>query len=220
MYFDEPEGAMGFFDIFRRRPPIRDLAALADFLDSQAAFLAQKGIFEYSRARGGPHGNTLLREKAFQEAVETSRWQAYPLALAMIGETLEGALRPAAGAAEPAMRDGVFAQVMAVFDRHPVPATLGDAAWRGARDALWQRLQGAMLHPAKPVKDVVEPYAEAYLELMPIHERLRGRDFQALRNYLQVTLVNIHREFTERADMAALVPALARTGEAARIGSG
>jgi hypothetical protein len=116
---------MGFFDIFKRRPPIRDLGALCDFIDAQAAFLAQKGIFEYSRARAGPHGNTLLREKAFQEAVEVSRWQAYPLALAMVGEVLEGALRPAATGAEPAVHEGLFAQVLSVFDRHPSPPALG-----------------------------------------------------------------------------------------------
>jgi hypothetical protein len=211
---------MGFFDIFRRHKPIRGLGALADFIDAQAAFLAQKGIFEYSRARAGPHGNTLLREKAFQQAVEKARWEAYPLALAMIGEMLEGAMRPAAGEAQAKVRDGLVAQVLSVLDRHPVPAALGDDAWREARSVLRQRLQRTALHAPKPVKDVVEPFAEAYLALMPIHEQLRGRDFPALRNYLKVTLVNIHREFTERADVPALVGELARVGETAPAGSG
>jgi hypothetical protein len=42
---------MGFFDLFRRAEPIADRKAFMDFLDTQAAFLAQKGMFEYSRAR-------------------------------------------------------------------------------------------------------------------------------------------------------------------------
>ena len=45
------EGLLGFFDFFRRPPPIRDAAALADFIDQNSAFVAQKGIYEYSRAR-------------------------------------------------------------------------------------------------------------------------------------------------------------------------
>ena len=38
---------MGLFDIFfRRKPPIRDAAAVAAFVDENAAFLMQKGIYE------------------------------------------------------------------------------------------------------------------------------------------------------------------------------
>jgi hypothetical protein len=43
---------------------------------------------------------------------------------------------------------------------------------------------------------------------MPIHEKLRGRDFPTTRNYLRVTLCNIHDEFTKRMDAAALAVAL------------
>ena len=45
---------MGLFDYFRRKPPIRDVQSLADFIDERAAFLVQKAIYEYSRARAGP----------------------------------------------------------------------------------------------------------------------------------------------------------------------
>jgi hypothetical protein len=208
---------MGFFDVFRRRPALRDAASLADFLDQQAAFLAQRGIYEYSRARAGPHGNTLLREPIFQAAVEKSRWEAYPLALAMVGEMAEGVLRPHAGAAADAIRSGITAQALAVFDRYPAPPSLGEDAWRAARAALVQRLQGIAMHPPKPVKDIIEPFAEPYLNLMPIHEKLRGRDFPALRNYLKVALINMHEEFLRRAEVAALVSDLARIGEIARL---
>jgi hypothetical protein len=43
---------------------------------------------------------------------------------------------------------------------------------------------------------------------MPIHEKLRARDFPTIRNYLKVTLCNIHDEFTRRMDGPALVAAL------------
>jgi hypothetical protein len=50
---------MALLDIFRfrRRPPIHDLDELALFIDENAAFLVQKGIYEYSRARAG-HSNS------------------------------------------------------------------------------------------------------------------------------------------------------------------
>src|SRR5690349_10785695 len=96
---------MGFFDLFKRKVPIREPQDLADFIDEQAAFLIQKGIYDYSRARAGPHANKILAEPDFVKAVETSRWRAYPLGLAMIGEMVEGVLRPHAGEDKRAFAD-------------------------------------------------------------------------------------------------------------------
>ena len=48
--------------LFRPRPPIRDREALADFIDSQSAFIVQKGIYEYSRARAGHYAKVLFAE--------------------------------------------------------------------------------------------------------------------------------------------------------------
>ena len=91
--------------LFWRRPPIADLNALADFIDEQSAFLVQKGIYEYSRARAGHYAKVLFAEQEFLDAVERSRWSAYPLGLAMVGELVEGVLRPLAGADQaPAAR--------------------------------------------------------------------------------------------------------------------
>src|SRR5215211_2914218 len=85
---------MGLFDrFFRRKPPIRDITGLAEFIDQNAAFLMQKGIYEYSRARAGHYAKVLLREPEFQAAVEVSRWRAFPLGLAMVAEMVEGVLR-------------------------------------------------------------------------------------------------------------------------------
>ena len=39
---------------------------------------------------------------------------------------------------------------------------------------------------------------------MPIHEKLRGRDFPTTHNYLKVTMCNIHDELTRRMDEPAL----------------
>ena len=44
--------------------------------------------------------------------------------------------------------------------------------------------------------------------MMPIHEKLRGRDFPTTRNYLRIALCNIHDELAKRLDAPALVEAL------------
>jgi hypothetical protein len=57
--------------------------------------------------------------------------------------------------------------------------------------------------------DIPEQWAQAYFDLMPIHEKLRGRDFPTTRNYLRVTLCNIHAELVERLDLPAVTASLA-----------
>ena len=71
-----------------------------------------------------------------------------------------------------------------------------------------RRLDLIGLHPPKPVKDMPVPLAEAYFDLMPIHEKLRAPDFLAISNYLRVSLINIHDELIERLDVPAVVQSL------------
>jgi hypothetical protein len=88
---------MGFLDYFRRPPPISDLDGLADFIDRQSAFLVQKGIYEFARARAGHYAKVLFSDPGFHEAAEIARWRAFPLGLAMVSEVVEGILRPYSG---------------------------------------------------------------------------------------------------------------------------
>src|SRR2546426_4707038 len=202
-----PEGPLGLLNLFGGRAPIRDLPALADFIDQQAAFLMQKGIYEYSRARAGHYAKVLFREQGFLEAVEQSRWRAYPLGLAMVAELVEGVLRPY-GVERHRQLDALNRIVLSVFDRYPVPAALGEQAWSEARTELARRLQLIGLHAPKRAFDICEPWTDTYFNLMPIHEKLRGSDYPTIRNYLRVTLCNIHDEFTKRLDAPAVAAAL------------
>jgi hypothetical protein len=201
--------AMKLFEkLFRPRPPIRDREALADFIDAQSAFIVQKGIYEYSRARAGHYSKVLFAEEGFARSVERARWQAFPLGLSMVGETVDVVLRPHAGDERRAVLDQIIAVVLSVFDRYPVPPSIGEAAWQEARRELAHRLDLAGGHAPKRVMDIPEPLAESYFAMMPIHEKLRGRDFQTTRNYLRVSLCNIHDELADRIDAAAVIGAL------------
>jgi hypothetical protein len=195
---------MGLLDFFRRKPPIRDAAAVARFVDENAAFLMQKGIYEYSRARAGHYSKVLFGEPDFQAAVEVARWRAYPLGLAVVAEAVEGALHERIGGERGEILRTLSDQVLAGFDRYPVPAALGTDEWRNLRAELARRLQLIGLHPPKRIIDIPEQWTQAYFDLMPIHEKLRGRDFPTTRNYLRAQLCNIHEEFVKRLDQSAL----------------
>ncbi|MBM3531189.1 MAG: hypothetical protein FJX62_24205 [Alphaproteobacteria bacterium] len=191
--------------LFRRRPPrIADRAALAEFIDRNAAFLVQKGIYEYARARAGHFSKVMFGEAGFQEAVEISRWRAYPLGLAMVGELAEGMLRPAWGDDRIVQREAFLATVMSIFDRYPVPTVLGETVWAELRAELARRLHQVGLHAPKRAIDIPEIYAQEYFDLFPIHAKLRSAEFGTTRNYLRITMANIFDELEKRLDVAAV----------------
>ena len=195
-----------------RRPPVNDAKTLADFIDAQAAFLVQKGIYEYSRARAGHYSKVLFKEQEFIGAVDKSRWLAYPIGLAMVGELVEGVLRPLAGGNGDRQRDALRDLILSVFDRYPVPEALDAGTWSEARVELARRLQLVGLHPPKRAFEIADPFVKAYFDLLPINESLRRSEFPTIHAYLKVTLCNVHDDLTKRMDGPSLVAALLGTG--------
>lgn len=190
--------------LFWRKPPIADPDALATFIDERAAFLVQKGIYEYSRARAGHYAKVMFSERTFLDAVERSRWSSYPIGLAMVGEVAEGILRPHAGPDHARQRERLNALVLDIFDSYERPEVITATAWSNARQELARRLDLVGLHPPKRVMDVPEPYTKIYFNLMPIHPDLRATDYGTTRNYLRIVLCNVHDELETRMDAAAV----------------
>jgi hypothetical protein len=188
---------------------------LIDFLDARASFLAQKSVFDYARGRSGPHFTAMVKEHVFAQAVDEARWRNYPIALAMVAEMIYGVMLPATGQGTQLARALREASLEA-FDRHPTPAIIGAQPWLEARSTLSQRVDGVALHPPKHVKDVPLQFAQTFYDNMPIHEQVRGRDFELIRNHLRVNLLNTHRDFNRAADLPAIAADLRRSlGEAA-----
>lgn len=190
--------------VIRPWPRIESVEQLARFIDEQSSFVTQKGIYEYSRARAGHYAKVLFGEPEFIEAVDRARWRAYPIGLAIVAELVEGVLRPQAGNDHLRQLAGLRQLVLSVFDRYPVPAMLTAGEWQAARRELERRLDHIGLHPPKRAMDIPEPFAEAYFNAMPIHKKLRASDAPTIRNYLRVTMCNVHDELTRRVDASAV----------------
>jgi hypothetical protein len=193
---------MSLLGFFRRRPPIRDVDQLATFIDEQAAYLVQRYIFDYTHARAGPYSRSLLTQREFMAGLDVSRWSAYPLGLAMVGEMVQGVLEPHAGGDRHNVLAPLSALILGIFDRHGVPAALDVEAWRAARRELALKLEQVGLHPPKRVIDIPEPYAERYFGMMPFDKELLTHDVPTTRNYLRLNLTNIRDELVKRMDAA------------------
>jgi hypothetical protein len=199
---------MALFGFFRRRPKIREVADLADFIEAQSAYLVQRYIYDYTNARVGPYSKSLWAQPEFAEAVERARWRAFPLGLAMIGEMVEGVLQPHFGDQRGVSLESVSRLVLEVFDRHQVPAALGADVWRACREELARRLDQIGMHPPKTVADIPEPYVERYFGLMPFDKSLLSKDEPTTRAYLRLNLINIRDELVKRMDAADMATRL------------
>lgn len=194
--------------LLRRPPPIDSSAALADFMDRHAAFLAQKSIVEFCRVRAGIYWQKLFTEAEFQAALGQSRWTAYPACFAMMAEMVEGALRPHAGPQIAPLRSGLEALAQDVFARYPVPDGADGDFWQQAGQLVAERLQIAQSRPPRPVSKLPNPLARRVFEAVPIHPSIITNDYDYIFNFLRMNLLRAHEDFENQADMPALVEAI------------
>jgi hypothetical protein len=198
---------MALFDIFRRRTII-DVATLGTFIDEQSTLLAEQTVQDYTSLRAGPDAKAVLGDAAFRTTLEQARWEAYPLALTMVGEVASGVLCSRAAPNEQAVMAGLLKLVLDVFDRKGVPKGVDDAAWSATRHEVSTSVGELANRPEKPITGIVDAFAGQFLALMPLHAKLGGDDFPALRNALATTLGDIRDKLVGRADLRAVAAAL------------
>lgn len=191
--------------LFASKPPIRDTRDLADFIDESAAFLVQKGIYDYARARSGHYAKVMLSDEGFQAALNKARWSAYPLGLMMVGELVESVLAPRAGEDRRAVLDPLIKLVVSIFDRYPVPVSQTADQWEQAKKEVALHLERVSTHPPKRAIDIPEQFAERYFSLMPFDKPLLTPDAPTARSFMQLTLARMHEELTKRMDAADMV---------------
>ena len=200
---------MGLFDfLLRRKPAIATPQELADFIDEQAAFLIQKGIFDYARARSGHFSKVMLADPGFQAALDRSRWRGFPLGLAMVGETVEAVLAPHAAGDRRSELDPLIKLVLSIYDRYPQPAALTKEEWTAGRAELALHLERLSTHPPKRIIDIPVPFAERYFAMMPFEKPFLTPDAPTARSFMQLHLIKVQDQLMTRMDAAAMVKQL------------
>jgi len=198
---------MSFFSAMKelfRPQQLASRAQLRDFLESRAAYLVQKSMMEYCQARANMLFSTLLGEAEFRAAYEHARWHAYPLGFAMVTEMAEGLLRPPGDERPLELHAALLGIAREVFGAFPLPPRAAADFWLRALDAFDQDLGQAGLGPSKPWREIPERHARQIFDLLPIHDRVKSRDFMMFQNNLRFHLTEIGAEFEEKADLQKL----------------
>lgn len=190
--------------IFRRREMIDSAAGLADFMDSRAAFMAQKCVVEFSRVRAGVYWQKLFSEKEFQDALDLSRWRSYPPAFSMITEMVESSLREPAGVRRRHLGGALTALAGRTFARYPLPVGLEADFWEKAKSLVADRLGAIEGEASRPVREMADPTARMVFDALPIHQDLLTNDYDYIFNNLRMNLLRTHEDFINSADLSAL----------------
>lgn len=199
--------------LFAKPQPVATRAELADFMDSRAAFLAQKCVVEFCRVRAGVYWQKLFSEKEFQAELDLSRWRAYPPAFAMIAEMAEGALREAAGIRQRHLPEQLTGLAKEVFARYPVPTGEDPAFWTLGLGLVEEQLAKTQSAPPRPVREMPKPMARAVFNVLPMHKDIVTNDYDYIFNNLRMNLLRAHEDFLKAADLPAVADSLLGPGD-------
>ncbi len=205
-----PEMLKGLFG----RARLASARQLEDFWQARAAFIAQKCVIEYCRARAGMNWQRLFSEAPFQQAVHRASWRAWSITLLDVAEMLDAVLRPEVS--EPAVLHDWLRQAGARIiagQQGKMPAALGADFAQITRRRLAGLVEDLASRAPLPVKDIARQRAQEVFDIIPIHPDLKAPDVDYVTNTLRVFLVRACDDLRTQADLPALVREMAdRTG--------
>jgi hypothetical protein len=192
----------------RRSEPVASARELADFLAAQSAYVSQRTVLEYCRARTGLNWDKLFKEQAFVDSLETCRWEAYAAVLAEIAELVLIRLRSQGVTEVDACLPGLEEAARSALLRHPVPRHR--TSWDEACADIERHLGRALLAEPRAVHFVGIGAADAIFDLLPIHPDLRPHDRTMFQNIVRFSLCRVFADVRQRLDVPALEVALWR----------
>ncbi len=173
------------------------LKDLGDFLESRAAYVAQKSLAEYTQARANMMFSTLLNETGFRESYEEARWKAYPAALSMVAEVLTGQLRDRLKLDEKRAETIIGTLGQQVIGRLRGHGPLSESAWDQALLELQQGLARSTLAAPLAAHAVARHRAHEVFDALPFHRAIKQHDFPMFSNTMAFHLTEIAAEFEQ-----------------------
>jgi len=178
-------------------PKLSTRHELQGFLESRAAYLAQKSISEYTQARANMMFSTLLGEKAFQEAYEKARWFSFPAALSMVAEALAARLRNMDISDTDSINVMLQSMAKEIVSAYPVPAGGSHDFWQIALLDLERDLLRAGLAAPHAIHLIPKARSREIFENLPVHPSVRKHDFDMFQNTLSFHLTEIGAEIED-----------------------
>ncbi|MEX2641878.1 MAG: hypothetical protein WD270_00385 [Acetobacterales bacterium] len=197
-----------FAGLMRRlRPvPVVDGGAFEAFLKANAAFVAQKSVSEYCRAKTSVFSNLMFREPAFLEAMSDSFRIGFAATLADLTLVAEGYLRPHAADGD-ALRSGLAAMYVRLL-RSESPPRGRAVMWDEAEADFGPRIARAGMAPPRPARGIAEYAAARMFEALPLHPDIVRYDREVFSATVAFLTVSFRDTLEKRVDAPAVARAI------------
>lgn len=201
------------YSLFKRNSRAEVVAtcvSLAELLASRSAFISQKCILEYCRARAGFDWEALVKEPPFEEALNVCHWQGYSAVAQDLGLMLEGSLRPQVlEACRERLHDFMLRAYAGALLRYPEPQSL-HRGWQGEIEDFATRLAQSQMRAPGNIMDLGMCSGRRIYSLLPIHPRLRAHDEEMICNNVRFGLLRAHEDFQKGVDYEAIAAEISR----------
>lgn len=191
----------------RERAPIETIDALSGFVSTRAAFVAQKKLYGYLKARMGTRYPTMFEDDVFVESINVAKLQVFAACLSDLSVhcvarvVVAGGLERGDGVA---MARHCFEAGIADNAAHlPEPAVSNSwaDAWRKVFEARMSALHWDNLAAGG---DSFSESPKALFRWAPIADELKRYDREIVENSIRFAFGEVTREFRQRALPASI----------------
>lgn len=184
--------------------PIASRDSLKEFMDTRAAFIAQKCVIEFCRVRAGVQWIKLFQEEAFVSALDRSRWVSFGATLAQVTEMIHGVLREQQTHADARLTTILCSLAEEIVNEHASRSSPPANFDSRAMELVKFHLRHAAVGPSKPVRSIPDATSGIVFDSLPLAEIARRHDADYISNNLRMNLVAVHEEFRRRARLVEI----------------
>lgn len=185
-------------------PPRADTPETLEILLAvETSRLAQRATTGFCHAKSGSNAELLFKEAVFLEALEICRWNAFAMLLSDLTMIVEGYLRPI----DDIDKELLWAWLLKTH--HNILAsqqTMHD--FTEAKSVFAERLGRARLAPPGPAVDQVTQSCQPIYDSLPIHESLRGDDFEVISGLIHFGAASFREILERRCSPSRIIAAL------------
>ena len=194
----------------RATEPIRDTAALRDFLRTRSSYVAQMTLYGYLRTRAGTRLSLLYEDDQFTVAANIAKWHVWLACLSDLAAYTGGVLRRNGGASDAEVGRLICRMVDEILAETGIPEGSGPE-FPAHAERVHARL--ALCNWSAQTDDN-EPFYESPTALVhwsPIVDVLKELDEEIVRNSMRFRWQEIRRELRQALDAAAVMSSAAAT---------
>ena len=179
-----------------RRAPIDSRAALTEFIDSRASYVAQSALYGYMKTRAGTRFPELFNNRAMLESINIAKWRVYLACLSDLAMYC-GALLRRHGVDNSRVRALINDSVDDALTQIGAPQDADADFAAGAREVI-ARAANCDFAALGDDDSAFTQSPDALVYWAPVADEFKKRDVEIVRNSVRFRWIAVRREARRR----------------------